>query len=116
VRHAQLRGPEHVIYGGIAVIAEGGLGIALSRGGAPKPYAHREPNEDCVGFLWSEWGAVLAQLGLEVELPLPRAKSRYRRDKRHYSQVLDSSSRALVERMCARELAAFGYPWEGAPQ
>lgn len=60
MRHAQLRGPEHVIYGGIAVIAEGGLGIALSRGGAPKPYAHREPNEDCVGFLWSEWGAVLA--------------------------------------------------------
>ena len=40
--------------------------------------------------------------------------SRYRRDKRHYSQVLDSSSRALVERVCARELAAFGYPWEGA--
>jgi serine/threonine protein phosphatase PrpC len=60
VRHAQLRGPEHVIFGGIAVVAEGGLGIALSRGGAPKPYAHREPNEDCVGFVWSEWGAALA--------------------------------------------------------
>jgi len=66
--------------------------------------------------LQEDLAAALAQVGLEVELPLPRAKARYRRDKRHYSQVLDSSSRALVERMCARELAAFGYPWEGAPQ
>ena len=59
--------------------------------------------------------AALAQVGIEVELPLPRAKSRYRRDKRHYSQVLDHTSRSLVERVCARELAAFGYAWEGAP-
>jgi hypothetical protein len=65
--------------------------------------------------LQEDLAAALAQLGLSVELPLPRAKSRYRRDKRHYSEVLDSSSRALVERMCARELAAFHYPWEGAP-
>jgi serine/threonine protein phosphatase PrpC len=60
VRSAQLRGPEHVSFGAIAVVAEGGLGIALSRGGAPKPYAHREPNEDYAGFAWSAWGALLA--------------------------------------------------------
>lgn len=60
VRSALLRGSEHQTLGGIAVVAEGQLGIALSRGGAPKRYAHREPNEDVVGFAWSEWGAVLA--------------------------------------------------------
>jgi hypothetical protein len=64
--------------------------------------------------LHEDLAAALSQLGLAVELPLPRAKSRYRRDKRHYSQVLDSPSRALVERVCARELAAFSYPWEEA--
>lgn len=60
VRSAQLRGPEHTVLGCIAVVAEEALAIALSRGGAPKPYAHREPNEDVAGFAWSEWGAVLA--------------------------------------------------------
>jgi len=64
--------------------------------------------------LQEDLAAALGQIGLEVEMPLPRAKTRYRRDKRHYSQVLDSASRALVERVCARELEAFGYPWEGA--
>jgi serine/threonine protein phosphatase PrpC len=60
VRSAQLRGPEHAILGGIAVVAEGALAIALSRGGAAKRYRHREPNEDAAGFAWSEWGAALA--------------------------------------------------------
>jgi serine/threonine protein phosphatase PrpC len=60
VRSALLRGSDHQRLGGIAVVAEAQLGIALSRGGAPKRYAHREPNEDVVGFAWSEWGAALA--------------------------------------------------------
>ena len=64
--------------------------------------------------LGEDLGAALAQIGLSVELPLPRAKSRYRRDARHYSEVLDTRSRALVERVCARELAAFRYPWDAA--
>jgi serine/threonine protein phosphatase PrpC len=60
VRNAQLRGPDHPTLGGIAVVAEGPVAIALSRGGAPKRYAHREPNEDAAGFAWSDWGVVLA--------------------------------------------------------
>jgi serine/threonine protein phosphatase PrpC len=59
VRSALLRGADHHKLGGIAVVAEAQLGIALSRGGAPKRYAHREPNEDVVGFAWTEWAAVL---------------------------------------------------------
>lgn len=57
---ARLRGPDHPTLGGIAVVAEGPAAIALSRGGAPKRYAHREPNEDSAGFAWSDWGVVLA--------------------------------------------------------
>jgi serine/threonine protein phosphatase PrpC len=60
VRSAQLSGPDHPTLGGIAVVAEGPVAIALSRGGAPKRYPHREPNEDAVGFAWSDWGIVLA--------------------------------------------------------
>jgi serine/threonine protein phosphatase PrpC len=60
VRSALLRGPEHAVLGGIATVAEDALAIALSQGGAPKRYHHREPNEDFAGFAWSEWGAVLA--------------------------------------------------------
>jgi serine/threonine protein phosphatase PrpC len=60
VRSAQLRGPEHLTLSGIAAVAEGPVAIALSRGGAAKRYAHKEPNEDVAGFAWTEWGSVLA--------------------------------------------------------
>jgi serine/threonine protein phosphatase PrpC len=60
LRSAQLRGPDHPTLGGIAVVAEGPVAIALSRGGAPKRYAHKELNEDAAGFAWSDWGVVLA--------------------------------------------------------
>jgi hypothetical protein len=56
----------------------------------------------------------LSRIGLRVELPLPRAKTRFRRDARHYSEVLDAPSRSQIERVCRRELAAFGYPWDAA--
>jgi hypothetical protein len=56
----------------------------------------------------------LRRVGLPPELELPRAKGRFRRDARHYSQVLDPPSRALLERVCARELAAFDYRWTEA--
>jgi hypothetical protein len=56
----------------------------------------------------------LRRVGLPADIELPRAKSRFRRDARHYSQVLDPPARALVERVCARELAAFGYRWTDA--
>jgi hypothetical protein len=55
----------------------------------------------------------LRQVGLSLDFELPRTKTRFRRDKRHYSEVLDAHSRELVTRECARELAAFGYRWEG---
>lgn len=52
------------------------------------------------------------KLGLPDELNLPRTKHTYRKDKRHYSQLLDSHTRSLIERSCANELDAFSYKYE----
>ena len=46
LRLALLRGREHVELGAIDVVAEGSAAIAISLGGAPKRYAHVDPNED----------------------------------------------------------------------
>ena len=54
---------------------------------------------------------IAERLSLPHELRLPRAKSGYRRDRRHYSCLLDSQARARVETVCAKEIAAFGYRW-----
>lgn len=55
---ARLRGSDHGELGEVASVAEGCAAIAISRGGAAKRYAHREPNEDAAGFALSDWGAV----------------------------------------------------------
>lgn len=54
----------------------------------------------------------LRQVGIAQEPTLPTTKAHYRTDRRHYSEVLDARARATIERLCARELAAFGYAWE----
>jgi serine/threonine protein phosphatase PrpC len=56
---AILRGREHVTLGGIAAVGEGPLAIALSRGGAPKRYAHVDPNEDVTAFAGGPGGLLL---------------------------------------------------------
>jgi serine/threonine protein phosphatase PrpC len=60
VQVALLRGREHPELGAVHAIAEGGLAIALSRGGAPKRYPHADPNEDAAGFAYGGAGACLA--------------------------------------------------------
>ncbi len=54
------RGRAHTEMGAIAAIAEDACAVALSRGGARKPYAHKDPNEDVAGFVRGEAGALLA--------------------------------------------------------
>jgi hypothetical protein len=51
------------------------------------------------------------RLGVEVELPGVRAKGSHRRDRRHYSEVLDEPSRRRIEEVCRREIERFGYHW-----
>jgi len=60
MRSALLLGRDHDLIGSIAAIAEGRAAIALSRGGAPKTYAHKDPNEDAAGFAISCAGTLLA--------------------------------------------------------
>jgi Protein phosphatase 2C len=60
MRTAVLRGRDHLLVGAVAAIAEGRAAIALSRGGARKQYAHKQPNEDAVAFAESEGAVLLA--------------------------------------------------------
>ena len=52
-------------------------------------------------------------LGLPSKIDLPRAKSQYRENREHYSRVLSPRARARIELVCAKEMAAFGYSWDG---
>jgi len=60
MRSALLRGREHTRLGVTAAVAEGRAAIALSRGGAPKSYRYRDPNEDAALFVEAEGGILLA--------------------------------------------------------
>jgi serine/threonine protein phosphatase PrpC len=60
MKSALLRGREHTRLGTTAAIAEGRAAIALSRGGAPKRYRHRDPNEDAALFAEGPGGVLLA--------------------------------------------------------
>lgn len=60
MRTALLRGREHTVLGGVSAVAEGPAAIAISRGGAPKTYAYRDPNEDAVAFATSPRGTAIA--------------------------------------------------------
>ncbi len=62
--------------------------------------------------LSQDLSTITEKIGLPGELNLPRAKGGYRKDKRHYSEVLDQRSRAIVEKICANEIATFGYQFE----
>lgn len=55
--------------------------------------------------------ALRETLAVDADLSLPRtrAKSGYRDKRRHYSELLDADDRALIARLCAREIEAFGY-------
>ncbi len=46
-----------------------------------------------------------------IVLPAERTKSHLRTDRRHHRDVLSAEDRQLVETLCHRELAAFGYAW-----
>ena len=57
---AILRGREHTRMHWVDVVSEGATAIAISRGGAHKPYHHLDDNEDAAGFWRGTEGIVLA--------------------------------------------------------
>jgi serine/threonine protein phosphatase PrpC len=60
MRSSLLRGRDHTQLGVTAAVAEGPAAIAISRGGAPKAYRYRDPNEDVALFAQGEGGVLLA--------------------------------------------------------
>jgi len=55
---------------------------------------------------------VANELGLPGNIKLPKLKSDYRLDRRHYSMVLGKAERKMIEKACFREIDAFSYHWE----
>jgi hypothetical protein len=52
------------------------------------------------------------RLGLPCFLEsLPRAKGNYRKDKRHFSELLNSAAKERIEVVCAKEIRYFGFEW-----
>jgi len=51
------------------------------------------------------------RFGFREKIVLPRAKSDTRKDKRHYSKVLDSVEREKIARYFSKEIEIFGYEY-----
>jgi len=51
------------------------------------------------------------KLNLPEGLELPRAKSTYRKEKRHYRELLSEQDRLKISRVFAREIAYLGYKY-----
>ncbi|WP_129597698.1 sulfotransferase family 2 domain-containing protein [Methanohalophilus profundi] len=45
------------------------------------------------------------------EIKLPLSKHKYRKNKSHYSEILDKHSRAKIEKICANEISVLSYNW-----
>jgi hypothetical protein len=53
---------------------------------------------------------IAQKIGLP-ELVLPKAKGNFRENRQHYSEVINATTRNHIEKMCSREIEAFGYQW-----
>ena len=61
-----------------------------------------------------ELEAVRVQLGIPEPLTLPRAKGEHRPKEASARTLIGPREKALIDRVCAREIAAFGYRFESA--
>lgn len=57
----------------------------------------------------AELEAIRAQLGITEKLELPHAKSRFRKDKRSYRDILDKQEQARIADMFSDEIKLMGY-------
>lgn len=66
-------------------------------------------------YLYEELEAAVVDLcerfGFEDFPELPKAKSRFRDDKRSYREILSAEDRDVIAKAYAREIAHFGYVW-----
>jgi hypothetical protein len=59
--------------------------------------------------LQSGMDGVCRDLGICDSIELPRAKGRFRTDKKPYTELLDAAQRERIEQAFDREIAHFGY-------
>ena len=55
---------------------------------------------------------VQVRLSLPGELVLPHTKGKTRKDKRHYSELLNDKTRQRLDLACQREIELLDYGWE----
>lgn len=54
---------------------------------------------------------VSTKIGLPRVLSLPQMRSRSRKKRKHYSEILGLRERVLIEQICNREINSFSYHW-----
>ena len=57
----------------------------------------------------NELSLIAEKAGLPTQLELPNAKGKYRKDKRHYRDIITDNGRSRVENVCSREIEHLGY-------
>lgn len=57
----------------------------------------------------SELDKIRQILGLPDKIQLPHAKGSYRKDRKHYSEVMDEEEKKVVAQVCKREIVLFNY-------
>ncbi|MEO1300281.1 MAG: sulfotransferase family 2 domain-containing protein [Cyanobacteria bacterium J06636_16] len=63
--------------------------------------------------LTDDLAIVAEKLGLPGELSLTKAKGGYRKERKHYTQLLDRQAQTRIEQVCNKEMSVFNYAWEG---
>ena len=61
--------------------------------------------------LSQELEEVRKQVGIPEKLELPRAKSKFRKDKRNYRDILGEADKAKIADLFHDEISLFGYKW-----
>jgi hypothetical protein len=59
--------------------------------------------------LKQEFSNILKKIGINEDIPLPRAKGNIRKDKRPYQEVYKEKEREYVRTVCKREIELLGY-------
>ena len=53
----------------------------------------------------------MAQVGINEKVKLPRAKSKFRKDKRNYRDILAEADKAEIAELFSDEINLLGYEW-----
>ncbi|MCI0499176.1 MAG: sulfotransferase family 2 domain-containing protein [Planctomycetales bacterium] len=59
-----------------------------------------------------ELAKIAKKTGLPETLILPRAKSRFRKDKRPYREIIGQNEKEYIQKICQKEIDLFGYSFE----